>query len=133
VSNWTSQEKHLGAVTLFVEDLLATKRFYEIVFDLPVHFEDESSVVFRFGSTLINLLDIAESEELVAPATVADRDSGSRFQFTIAVDDADAVCEELISRGVVILNGPMDRPWGIRTACFADPSGHLWEIAQTLS
>jgi uncharacterized glyoxalase superfamily protein PhnB len=26
----------------------------------------------------------------------------------------------------------MDRPWGIRTACFADPSGHIWEIAADL-
>ena len=34
------------------------------------------------------------------------------------------------SRGVELLNGPMDRPWGIRTAAFADPAGHIWEIAQ---
>ncbi|MFH9400536.1 hypothetical protein ACH4JS_12170 [Streptomyces sp. NPDC017638] len=27
-------------------------------------------------------------------------------------------------------NGPMDRPWGIRTASFEDPGGHIWEIAQ---
>ena len=25
--------------------------------------------------------------------------------------------------------GPMDRPWGIRTASFRDPGGHIWEIA----
>jgi predicted lactoylglutathione lyase len=98
VNDWSSQEKHLAAVTLFVEDLPATKRFYEIAFDLPVHFEDENSLVFRFGRNLINLLDIEEFQELVAPSTVADRNSGSRFQFTIAVDDADAVCEELIGR-----------------------------------
>jgi uncharacterized glyoxalase superfamily protein PhnB len=24
----------------------------------------------------------------------------------------------------------MDRPWGIRTASFRDPGGHIWEIAQ---
>ena len=37
---------------------------------------------------------------------------------------------ELAGRGVKFLNGPMDRPWGIRTACFADPAGHIWEIAK---
>ncbi len=31
--------------------------------------------------------------------------------------------------GVVLLNGPMDRSWGIRTASFSDPGGHIWEIA----
>ncbi|WP_435808255.1 VOC family protein [Streptomyces antibioticus] len=46
------------------------------------------------------------------------------------MDDVDAMCKELTSRGVTLLNGPMDRPWGIRTASFKDPGGHIWEIAQ---
>ncbi|MET0609013.1 MAG: VOC family protein, partial [Gaiellaceae bacterium] len=25
--------------------------------------------------------------------------------------------------------GPIDRPWGLRTAAFADPDGHVWEVA----
>ncbi len=49
--------------------------------------------------------------------------------FTIEVDDVDAVCARLADRGVELLNGPMDRPWGIRTASFRDPGGHIWEIA----
>ena len=35
---------------------------------------------------------------------------------------------DLQSRGVQILNGPMNRPWGIRTASFQDPAGYIWEI-----
>lgn len=31
--------------------------------------------------------------------------------------------------GIDLVNGPIDRPWGIRTALFADPDGHLWEFA----
>jgi hypothetical protein len=31
---------------------------------------------------------------------------------------------------VALLNGPMDRPWGVRTASFTDPAGNVWEIAQ---
>ena len=50
--------------------------------------------------------------------------------FTINVDDVDAMCAELTGRGVKLLNGPMDRPWGVRTASFADPGGHIWEIAK---
>ena len=42
------------------------------------------------------------------------------------------MCEELTRRGAVILNGPVDRRWGIRTASFRDPGGHIWEIAQEL-
>lgn len=119
----------IAAITLFVEDLEAAKRFYREVFELPVAFEDDSSTVFRFGETLVNLLKTSEAPGLVEPATVATRDTGVRFQFTLGVDDVDAMCEELKERGVDLLNGPMDRPWAIRTASFRDPGGHIWEIA----
>jgi catechol 2,3-dioxygenase-like lactoylglutathione lyase family enzyme len=120
----------IAAITLFVEDLAAAKRFYSDVFRLPVVFEDENSAVFKFGETLVNLLKSSEAHELVAPATVATPDAGVRAQFTLGVDDVDAMCEELKARGVELLNGPLDRPWGIRTASFRDPGGHIWEIAR---
>src|ERR1700690_3045504 len=113
--------KGISAITLFVEDLAASKAFYRQVFGLPVVFEDDESAVFRFGSTLVNLLKTTAAIELIAPAAVAPRMSGSRFQFTIDVDDVDAMCAELVRRGVELLNGPVDRPWGVRTASFADP------------
>jgi catechol 2,3-dioxygenase-like lactoylglutathione lyase family enzyme len=119
----------IGAITLFVEDVGEAKRFYREVFGLPVHFEDEASVVFRVGDTVVNMLQTDEAHELVAPARVAGPDAGVRMQLTIDVDDVDAVCDELRRRGVELLNGPMDRAWGIRTAAFRDPGGHVWEIA----
>lgn len=120
----------IGAVTLFVEDLDASKAFYAKVFDLPVHYEDDNSAVFRFGETLINLLKVEAADELVAPASVGGPDSGVRCQYTLEVAEVDATCELLRDRDVELLNGPMDRPWGIRTASFRDPAGHVWEIAQ---
>ena len=120
----------ISAITLFVEDLGVTKQFYAEVFGLPIHFEDDASVVFDFGNTLINLLMTEEARELIQPGNVAPREAGSRMQFTIDVDDVDAMCAQLVARGVTLLNGPIDRPWGIRTACFADPAGHIWEIAK---
>lgn len=119
----------IAAITLFVEDLAETKRFYAEVFELPVYFEDADSAVFRFGDTLINLLTATEAPELIAPAVVADAASGSRSQFTLQVDDVDARCAQLRAKGVKLLNGPVDRPWGPRTASFQDPGGHIWELA----
>ena len=119
----------IDAITVFVEDLAAAKRFYSDVFQLPVFFEDDSSAVFKFGDTLVNLLKTSEAPDLVAPATVGAPDAGVRFQFTVGVDDVDAKVDELRSRGVELLNGPVDRPWGIRTASFRDPGGHICEIA----
>jgi catechol 2,3-dioxygenase-like lactoylglutathione lyase family enzyme len=125
VSEWS-----INVVTLFVEDLSATKRFYQEVFGLAITFEDEASAVFKFKNMMINLLKITEANELISPAAAASRESGARFVFTITVQDVDATCEDLKKRGVVLLNGPMDRPWGIRTASFKDPGGHIWEIAK---
>ena len=120
----------ISAITLFAEDLPATKRFYQEVFGLPVYYEDENSAVFNFGNTLINLLVATEAPELIEPAVVGGPEAGPRVQFTITVDDVDATCAELAKRGVKLLNGPIDRPWGIRTAAFRDPAGHVWEIAK---
>jgi catechol 2,3-dioxygenase-like lactoylglutathione lyase family enzyme len=132
MSDWSSQPKHIGAITLFVEDLNAAKEFYTKVFDLPVYYEDPNSAVFQFGDTLINLLISSEGPKLITPAKVASQDAGSRFQFTVGVENVDRVCEELARRGIAINNGPIDRPWGIRTATFVDPGGHIWEIAHDL-
>ncbi len=120
----------IGAITLFVEDLEATKQFYRVVFGLSVAFEDDDSAVFNFGNMIVNLLKTTAARGLIEPAAVADRKAGSRLQLTIEVDDVDAMCVELAARGVELLNGPMDRPWGVRTASFSDPGGHIWEIAQ---
>ena len=127
MASWPSG---ISAITLFVEDLAATRAFYQEVFGLPIHYEDEASAVFDFGNTLVNLLKVEEATGLIGPAVVAPPDTGARMQFTITVDDVDATCAEVVARGATLINGPMDRPWGIRTACFADPAGHIWEIAK---
>ncbi|PJN09632.1 glyoxalase [Streptomyces sp. CB01635] len=91
---------------------------------------DDNSAVFEFGNTIINLLKTTAAPDLIEPARVAQADAGSRLQLTLPVDDVDAMCWELAARGVTLLNGPTDRPWGIRTASFRDPGGHIWEIAK---
>ena len=118
---------------MFVEDPQRSKAFYERVFDVPAVYEDENAAAFKFENTIVNLLKTSAAHELIAPGAVAGREAGSRFQLTIWVDDADAVCEDLAARGVTLLNGPMNRAWGLRTACFEDPDGHIWEVAQGLS
>lgn len=120
----------ISAITIFTEDLAESKRFYQDVFELEHVYEDDNSCVFRIGGTLINVLRVESADELIAPATVAAPTAGHRLVFTVTVEDVDAMCDRLTARGVKLLNGPMDRPWGIRTASFADPGGHLWEIAK---
>ena len=125
-ANWP---QGIAAITLFVEDLAAAREFYQAAFGRPVFYEDDASAVFQFGDTLVNLLDITAAPELIEPAAVGGREAGHRFVLTVAVDDVDAACARLLERGVTLLNGPMDRPWGVRTASFVAPGGAIWEIA----
>jgi catechol 2,3-dioxygenase-like lactoylglutathione lyase family enzyme len=124
--------KGIDAITLFVEDLDRSKIFYRDALGMSVDFEDENSAVFRFENTLINLLKSSAARALIEPGMVASPGAGSRFMLTIPVDDVDAACAELKAGGVELLNGPINRAWGIRTASFTDPGGHIWELAQPL-
>lgn len=128
--------KELNAVevvTLFVEDLPRARTFYRDVFGLESVYEDENSTVVKLENLMLNLLTVSNAPTLVEPAVVGSRGSGPRLLFTIRVDDVDAVCAELERHGVQLLNGPVDRPWGRRTAAFADPAGNVWEVAQDLA
>ncbi|MBS0584497.1 MAG: VOC family protein [Proteobacteria bacterium] len=126
----TSPLKRVSAISLFVDDLAAAKAFYRSVFDAEPVFEDEVSAALEFDNLIVNLLCVGSAGEIIEPHAPGGRDAGSRFQFSVWVEDVDAVCTRLRERGVALLAGPKDRPWGMRTANFVDPAGHSWEVAQ---
>ena len=122
----------IEVITLFVGDPAISRDFYLKVFGLEIVYEDAVSTVMRLGSLMLNVLRVSEAPVLVEPAALADASSGSRLIFTVKVKDVDRVCADLAEHGVRLLNRPVDRPWGRRTAAFADPDGHVWEVAQEL-
>ena len=119
----------LAATVLFIDDPRRSKEFYERAFGLAPVNEDENSVTFPFDKTLIHLLRKDAAARQIAPAQVG---HAACCLLTILVKDADDACAELRERGVELVNGPVDQPWGIRAAIFADPDGHLWEVAAEL-
>jgi catechol 2,3-dioxygenase-like lactoylglutathione lyase family enzyme len=121
--------KSVGAITMFIDDTQRSKAFYEQVFGAKIVHEDRNAVAFEFENMVVNMLRVPAAHDLIAPAPVGDADAPRRFQLTVWVQDTDAVCEQLAACGVELLNGPMDREWGLRTAAFSDPDGHIWEVA----
>ena len=120
--------RSVGAITLFVEDPQRSKEFYARVFDVETVFEDENSAAFKFENLFLNLLRRgAAVNELLGPVPAAE--PGAAFELTVWVEDVDAVCTDLAERDVSIVSGPLDRPWGMRTAAFLDPDGYVWEVA----
>lgn len=116
-------------ITLVTDDLAASRSFYSDVLELKTVFEDDVSAAFALGGIIINALASTAADELVEPRPVAPSSAGSRVVLTLTVDDVDVAAARLAQQGVVLLNGPVNRPWGIRTAAFCDPGGHCWELA----
>jgi catechol 2,3-dioxygenase-like lactoylglutathione lyase family enzyme len=122
----------LGALTVFVDDVDQVGAFYRDVLGLRALYEDDVSTVFALGATMLNVLAVTAAAEAVAPARPAVVGDTPRMLLSLWVEDVDAVCRDLQERGVVLLNGPVDRPWGKRTAAFTDPAGAVWEVAQDI-
>jgi catechol 2,3-dioxygenase-like lactoylglutathione lyase family enzyme len=121
-------KKDIGAMTLMVPDLDSAKTFYEQAFGLGAR-DLGDEVMFRFGNMAVFLHEAAHTEP---PTEVLEKGLEGAGQFAIIVEDVDAVSVELVEHGVELLSGPQDRPWGMRTVTFADPAGHIWEIAQEI-
>jgi catechol 2,3-dioxygenase-like lactoylglutathione lyase family enzyme len=124
-------DREIGAITLMVPDLDRAAEFYEQTFGLPANRFDADNAMFKFKGAYVFLHKSAAAHEPV-PEVRAEAQNGAG-QFAIIVDDVDAVWAELATRGVQPISGPANRPWGMRTVTFADPAGHIWEIAQEVS
>jgi catechol 2,3-dioxygenase-like lactoylglutathione lyase family enzyme len=126
----TDWKREIGAITLYVPDLGEARKFYADAFGLDAQLMDDDTAMLRFGDIFLFLgRSSAAAQPLPEILEQAGKGAG---QFAIIVDDVDAVCTEIAGRGVQPITGPADRDWGMRTATFADPGGHTWEIAQEL-
>ena len=122
-----------GAITLFVTDIGESRDFYVRAFGVEPFFEEGDSAVFRLGGTIVNLLAEQAVPELISPGSMAPASAGARAVYTLEVPDVDVVVAHLAAAGIGLLNGPIDRWWGPRTASIMDPSGHIWEFATSAS
>lgn len=125
--DWTAAPQ---ALTLFSEDLDASIDFYRRFLGAEPVWGDDSSSIFAAGPTMINLLKTQAVAVLIAPAKMAP--PGVRAVYTLSVTDVDAHAARLQAVGIALLNGPIDRPWGVRTLSVQDPGGHVWELAMPL-
>ncbi|MDQ2140306.1 VOC family protein [Alcaligenaceae bacterium B3P038] len=68
------------------------------------------------------------------PDAIAPADTGDHSYFGyLNIDDADALHNEFVGRGAIILQPPTDRPHGMREFVVATPDGHRMMIGQDLS
>ncbi|QLG64253.1 VOC family protein [Halorarum salinum] len=124
-------DPHVTLVTLGVEDLDRAIEFYRDGLGLPMRDRDGEEIAFfdLEGAMLALYPRDLLAEDAGVPA------EGSGFGgVTIAhnVDDrdsVDAVLSEAEAAGGDLVKPGEDADWGGYSGYFADPDGHLWEVA----
>lgn len=125
--------RKVNAVVLFVHDLDSCMQFYRDKLDLKVVFTDANSVAFHMEGQDFALVKVASGVEMVSEQAVAlHPGAGQEVLMCADVEDLDSVYHTLTGKGVKFIKPPIDQPWGWRTAYFADPEGHLWELRQSI-
>jgi len=122
----------VGAIVLFVEDLQRSKVFYHEVLGLSVEFEDDVSVGFKIEGLAFHVLQVDRARVQLQGEPSATPGAGATAFLTHFTYDVDALHADLVKQGIRFFQRPTDQPWGMRTAYFKDPDGHVWEIAQPL-
>ena len=121
----------IGLVTLGVGDLARAVTFYRDGLGLPIRDYDPAQ-----GSPSSRSREpgsLFPREELAADAGVSAAGEGFRA-ITLAHNEpsaaaVDAVFAEALAAGATAVKIPAETSWGGYSGYFADPDGHLWEVA----
>jgi hypothetical protein len=131
-----SIEPRLSLVTLGVRDLAAARRFYEQGLGWPVSSASQGDVVFlAAGGVVLALFPrTALARDAGLPADAAREAEAGFSGVTLAQNVASpeavtAALEIAQAAGGRIVKTAQTAEWGGFSGYFADPDGHLWEVA----
>jgi uncharacterized protein len=121
-------EQRISIVTLGVQDLARSRRFYEAL-GWRGH-EVAETVFFQAGGQAVVLWG---RDQLAADAGVADEGAtfgGMALAHNVrSRAEVDEVVAHAASAGATITRAPGPTFYGGYAGCFRDPDGHVWEIA----
>ena len=125
-------EPRISIVTLGVADLPRAIAFYRDGLGLPM-INDESDGIAFFQLQGVRLA-LFPRAALAEDAAVADSGPHAFSGVTLAYNlrskaEVDAFFAAVASIGARIVKPPHDVFWGGYSGYFADPDGHLWEVA----
>jgi uncharacterized protein len=123
-------EQRLSLVTLGVADLERARRFYEDGLGWRRGNTHDEVAFYQLGGMILALWG---RDALAQDARLPGADSGfggiALAYNTRTRDEVDTVLAEAAAAGARILKPAGDTFWGGYTGYFADPDGHLWEVA----
>lgn len=120
----------LTLVTLGVADMVRARRFYEALGLKASSASQESVTFFDAGGVVISLYGRAALAEDATVENSTPGFSGISLAHNVASDaEVDAVIAEAVAAGGRVVKPGQKVFWGGYSGYFADPDGHLWEVA----
>ena len=117
--------KQLDYAIVLCDDLLRMKKFYRDLFDFAIDSESDTGLTFRAGGVLLSLRQRTRPYD---GSGIRPDLPDVQLAFLVAPDEVDPCYEQLVAKGVEILDPPADQPRGHRTVYFADPEGNMLEV-----
>jgi len=112
--------RRIWDVTLTVRDLARAVRFYRDILGLQEKYEFRDYAGFDCGGVEIGIKTWGKLEK--------PREGEPCINFL--VDDVEETCRKLSEKGVEILEGPQDTPWGGRYIVISDPDGNRIQLTE---
>jgi uncharacterized glyoxalase superfamily protein PhnB len=123
-------QPRISMITLGVRDLEASSKFYATGLGFP---KVESEPAVAFFSLNGSWLGLYGHDALAEDANVSKEGHGfggfALAQNVHSEPEVDAVFQQAIAAGATSVKQPQKVFWGGYSGYFADPDGHLWEVA----
>ena len=118
--------RSLDYTVIFARQMAAMREFYGTTLGFALHKElGQNWVEFRVGS---NLLALTQRGALFDDPSPPVGTLSLQLAFRVAPGEVASCAAALRERGVTIISGPTDQPFGHRTLFFRDPDGNVLEI-----
>ena len=123
-------EQRLSLVTLGVADLSRAKEFYVSLGLTPAKASNEQVVFFQLNGIALALFPRTDLAAEAGVAPYGEGFSGITLAHNVRTrEDVDRLLAKVETIGGRILRGAQEASWGGYTGYFADPDGHVWEVA----
>jgi catechol 2,3-dioxygenase-like lactoylglutathione lyase family enzyme len=121
----------ISIVSLSVSDIGRALAFYRDGLGFPTHnhADGDDYIMFRLDGSWLSI--VARKEVLkILPTGAALSFSTVSLSHNVPTEAAvREVFEQGLAAGATALKAPQPAPWGGYEAAFADPDGHIWDIA----
>jgi catechol 2,3-dioxygenase-like lactoylglutathione lyase family enzyme len=122
-------QQQISVITLGIDDLTRSRRFYEEGFGWAPVFENAEIIFYQMNGFVLGTWLLSSLEHDMNRAGLC-RPGGFALAHNVGCrDDVEPTIDRLAARGGHVLKAAVEPPHGGFSGYVADPDGHAWEIA----